>query len=79
MKMINAQVKIIYEEYAGSLETEINKFLKTIDVRQIIKTEYSTCVSAGTYNTNKSFSVTIYYVNFEDVRDVKLDNVLEVK
>ena len=77
MKMINAQVKIINEEYAGSLETEINKFLKTIDVRQIIKTEYSACVSA--VPTQRSFSVTIYYVNFEDVRDVKLDNVLEVK
>ena len=35
--------------------------------------------SEGTYNKKRSFSVTIYYVNFEDVRDVKLDNVLEVK
>jgi hypothetical protein len=45
--MINAKVKIIEEEYASNLEIEINKFLKTIDVRQIIKTEYSSNISKG--------------------------------
>jgi hypothetical protein len=79
MVMINAQVKIISEEYASNLEIEINKFLKTIDVRQIIKTEYSSNISAGQYSTKRSFSATIYYIGLDDVRDVKIGNVLEVK
>jgi hypothetical protein len=79
-KMINAQVKIITdEESATSLEIKINNFLKTIDVRQIIKTEYSSSISTGSYQTKRLFSTTIYYLNYEDIRDVKLDNVLEVK
>jgi len=39
--MINAKVKIFNEDYNSYLEDEVNKFLETIDVRQIIKTEYS--------------------------------------
>lgn len=78
--MINAQVKIISDEdSATSLEIKINNFLKTIDARQIIKTEFSSSISTGPYHTKRLFSTTIYYVNFEDVRDVKIDNVLEVK
>jgi hypothetical protein len=65
--MINAKVKIIEEDYPSNLESELNEFLKTIDVRQIIKTEYSTG------------SVVIYYVGLDDIRDVKINNVLEVK
>jgi hypothetical protein len=77
--MINAKVKIIEEDYPSNLEEELNEFLKTIDVRQIIKTEYSTGISAGQYDTKRTSSVIIYYVGFEDIRDVKISNVLEVK
>jgi hypothetical protein len=77
--MINSKVKIFNEDYYGNLETELNKFLKTIDVRQITKTEYSTGISAGPYRTERSFSAIIYYIGLEDIRDVKIDNVLEVK
>ena len=78
--MINAKVKIFNEEFAHSLENEINKFLKTIDVRQIIKTEYSSSMSVGQYDImKKSFSAVIYYVEMADVRDAKIDNVLEIK
>lgn len=77
--MINAKVKIIEEEYASNLEIEINKFLKTIDVRQIIKTEYSSGISSGQYDTKRTSSVIIYYIGIEDIRDVKISNVLEVK
>jgi len=77
--MINAKVKIFNEEYAHSLEKTINVFLKTIDVRQIIKTEYSSSVSAGQYNTIKSHSAVIYYVDFEDIRGAKIDSVLDIK
>ena len=47
--------------------------------RQIIKTEYSTCVAAGQYSTVRSHSAIIYYVELADVRDAKIDNVLEIK
>jgi len=77
--MINAKVKIFNEEYDHSLEVSINKFLKTIDIRQIIKTEYSSSASVGQYNTIKSFSAIIYYVDFEDIRGAKIDSVLDIK
>jgi hypothetical protein len=77
--MINANVKIFNEEYDHSLEVSINKFLKTIDVRQIIKTEYSSSISSGQYSTIRSHSAVIYYVNIEDIRDAKIDSVLEIK
>jgi hypothetical protein len=77
--MINAKVKIFSEEYSHSLEIRINEFLETIDTRQIIKTEYSSSASVGQYNTIKSFSAIIYYVDFEDIRAAKIDSVLEIK
>lgn len=77
--MINAKVKIFNEEYVHSLESSVNNFLKTIDVRQIIKTEYSSSISSGQYNTIRSHSAVIYYVNIEDIRDAKIDSVLDIK
>jgi hypothetical protein len=78
--MINAKVKIFNEDYYSGLQSEINEFLKTIDVRQIIKTEYSSNMSLGQYDVMKrSFSAIIYYVEMADVRDAKIDNVLEIK
>ncbi len=73
--MINAKVKVINTDWYSELERQINDFLKTIDVRQIIKTEYSSSVHSHV----KSFSVIIYYVQIEDVRDLKIDHVLEIK
>ena len=78
--MIKAKVKMFNEDYPFSLEKEVNEFLETIDVRQIIKTEYSSNMSLGQYDMmKKSFSVVIYYVEMADVRDAKIDNVLEIK
>jgi hypothetical protein len=77
--MINAKVKIIEEDYPSDLEEELNEFLKTIDVRQILKTEYSSGISAGQYDTKRTSSIIIYYVGLDDIRDVKIDNTLEVK
>ena len=77
--MINAQVKIIYADFPLNLEVQINDFLKTIDVTQIIKTEYSSSISISVHSHVKSFSVIIYYVEIEDVRDLKIDNVIEIK
>jgi hypothetical protein len=77
--MINSKVKIFDEEYAHRLENSISEFLKTIDVRQIIKTEYSSSIAESQYSTKRSFSAIVYYVELADIRDIKIDNVLEVK
>jgi len=73
--MINTQVKVINNSNSYNFEKEVNKFLETIDTRQIVKSEFST---SGT-NHNTTFSVMIYYVPFEDIRDAKIDNILEIK
>ncbi len=77
--MIRAKVKILHEDYGFSLENSINDFLKTIDVRQIIKTEYSTSISVSQYSTIRDYSAIIYYVDYEDIRDAKIENVLQIK
>ena len=73
--MINAKVKIFYGEYSTRIEGEMNEFLKTIDVRQIIKTDYSTAATSSAYR----YTAIIYYVELADIRDVKIENVLEIK
>ena len=73
--MINTQVKVINNSNSYNFEQEVNRFLETIDTRQIVKSEFST--SATNHTTN--FSVMIYYVPFEDIRDAKIDNILEIK
>ena len=77
--MINAKVKIFNEDYDSYLEDTVNKFLETIDARQIIKTEYSSSMAVNQYTTIRSYSAIIYYVELADVRDAKIDNVLEIK
>jgi hypothetical protein len=74
--MIKAKVKIFNEDYDSYLEDTVNKFLETIDVRQIIKTEYSSSMAVNQYTTIRSYSAIIYYVELADVRDAKIDNVL---
>lgn len=77
--MINAKVKILNEDRSFQLEHSVNKFLQTIDVRQIIKTEYSSSIATGQYNTERVYSAIIYYVDLADIREVKIENVLEIK
>jgi len=77
--MIKAKVKILNAEFPSTLEDLVNEFLETIDVRQIIKTEYSSSVTTGQYGTIRSHSVIIYYVELADVREVKIENILEIK
>jgi hypothetical protein len=74
--MINAKVKVINETNEYSFEKEVNNFLEDIDIRQIVKSEFSTsCSSTG----GVKYSVMIYYVGIDDVRDAKIDNILEIK
>ena len=77
--MIKAKVKILNAEFLSTLEDLVNEFLETIDVRQIIKTEYSSSVATSQYGTIRSHSVIFYYVELSDVREVKIENVLEIK
>lgn len=77
--MVKAKVKILNADYESYLEDAVNQFLETIDVRQIIKTEYSSSMAANQYNTIRSHSVIIYYVELADVREAKIENILEIK
>ncbi len=73
--MIFAKVKIIETDFSFKLEKEVNDFLKTIDIRQVVKTDYQVVGITG----NWKHSVVIYYVQFEDIRDAKIDSVLDLK
>lgn len=75
--MINAKVKIFKEDYPHNLEQKINEFLETIDIRQVIKTDFSTIsVERIPYHY---FTAIIYYIELEDVRDAKIENLLDNK
>jgi len=67
---VNAKVKVLGAQYYSDLEEEVNSFLTTIDVRQIIKTEFS---SSG----NSTVTAMIYYIGIDDIRDIKIDNILK--
>jgi hypothetical protein len=73
--MINTKVKLFEAYRSDSLERQLNEFLSTIDVRQIIKNDYSV---AGAENANWKFTAIIYYVELSDIRDAKIDNVLSL-
>ena len=73
--MINTKVKILASTEPRFIEKDLNEFLATIDTRQIIKTDYSTTCS----NYSTRYSMVIFYVNIEDIRDAKLDNILDIK
>lgn len=73
--MINAKVKVFVSEHSQYLENEVNSFLQTIDIRQVIKTEHSTSAGALGYR----YTTIIYYVDSEDIRDIRIDDVLNIK
>jgi hypothetical protein len=75
--MINYKVKILSDEYVFRLEKEINDWLKTVDARQIIKSDYTS--SSNPLTNNITFSAIFYYVEYADIRDLKIDNILEIK
>ena len=66
--MVNEKIKMFYDSYQTSLEDEVNQFLCTIDIRQIIKISYN--------STDQEYSCMILYVESDDLRDIKIDNVL---
>ena len=72
--MINGKVKMFNQGYISDLEREVNEFLKTIDIRQVIKME-----NFSTGDGNKRIYCAITYVDIDDIRDAKIDNILEIK
>ena len=56
--MINAKVKVIKEEGYSDYESTMNRFLGTIDVRQILRIE-------SFPPANSIYRSVIYYVNFD--------------
>ncbi len=81
--MVKCKVKILSVTQGNEqLETKINEFLDTIDVRQILKIDYAfTTVSSGYQNQNISYprSCMITYVGLDDIRELKLDTLLNSK
>lgn len=73
--MIIAKVKIIESDSNFKLQRQVNEFLQTIDIRQVIKTDYQV---SGTQIDSK-YSTIIWYVQLEDIREAKLDNILQLK
>ena len=77
--MVNAKVKVLGAQYYSDLEEEVNSFLATIDVRQIVKTEFSNHSSVGCSGNSTAFRyiAIIYYIGIDDIRDIKIDNILK--
>jgi hypothetical protein len=69
--MINAKAKFIIE-YSGMVDLRVNEFLKTIDVRQIIKIEL------GSLNDNR-ITCLITYLELDDIRESKIESILDKK
>lgn len=74
--MINS--KVVFFESAGSgyLQESVGKFLSNIDVRQIIKVEHN--VAKSQYCDTFTCMI-LYFEKFEDIRDLKIESIIETK
>lgn len=70
--MINAKAELIHSSYANDFRKDLDDFLNKIDVRQIVKMEYSTTYTGS----SRMFSVLIMYISMEDVRTSKIEGIL---
>lgn len=73
--MINAKLKLFESESTYHLQKEVNNFLQTIDIRQVIKTEHAAAAAQMGYR----YTVVIYYIEKEDIREIRIDDVLNIK
>ena len=71
--MINAKVRILTALYTADLEISVNEFLETIDIRQVVKMDFTATGDAD----NKRLYCNITYVGIDDIRDTKIDNILD--
>lgn len=69
--MINAKVKILTSSYTEDLETAVNEFLETIDIRQVVKMDFT-----ATGDANKRIYCNITYVGIDDIREAKIVSVI---
>ena len=71
--MSNLKFKVIKAESGGDFEERVNLFLKTIDVRQIIKIDHQ-------YDNGTCYRGFVYYLEKDDFtainRDIKIDTIL---
>lgn len=72
--MINAKAAVLFGSNSSDLSAKLNDFLGKIDARQIIKTKHST-TNIGTNSVY--LTAIVYYVDFEDIRDAKLDTIFK--
>ena len=73
--MINAKVKFIHN-YSWEIDKNVNDFLQTIDVRQIIKIEMSTISDK---NVGNQVTCLIMYLELADIRESKIESILDKK
>lgn len=67
--MVNGKIKIFQTtDWIEELEDDINEFLASIDIRQVVSIKYS--------GTKDSYSCMILYLEKDDLRDIKIDTVL---
>jgi hypothetical protein len=68
--MVTPKIKVITAR-ASWLEKDVQTFLNTLDIRQIVKIDYSA--------TNDYYICSIIYLEMEDVRDMKISTLLDNK
>ena len=71
--MVIPKVKVFDNTSALNLTNDINNFLSDKDVRQIIRLEHS----CGRSEYNAIYSCLIMYIGLDDVRDIKIETVLD--
>lgn len=71
--MVKGKTKVISNSHGLTFEDRVDDFLDTIDIRQIVKMEYST----NNQGSSTIYTVLIIYISMEDVRSSKIDNILD--
>lgn len=71
--MVNAKVEIISNNDTEDLQRDINEFLALMDIRQVIRMEYS----MGKAQYGEIYSCIIMYIKLADIRDIKIDTILD--
>lgn len=71
--MVVPKVEIFSNSQPDDLQSDINEFLSVMDVRQIVKMEYSSAWGSS----SDLHSCIIMYIGLDDVRDIKIDTILD--
>jgi len=71
--MVVPKVEVFANDSSSDLQDEINDFLSDKDVRQIVKMEYNSSYGSS----SDLYSCIIMYIDLADVRDIKIDTILD--